>query len=71
MSKEFDTHVFGQLVKLRFKLFADFDVPSQQSSMVLNTYGVKVISGEDFLLASELANPTEARAIHSLTYTHA
>jgi hypothetical protein len=44
VGKDFGSHVLGQFGKLRLKLVADFDVPSHQSIMACNTYGVKIIS---------------------------
>jgi hypothetical protein len=45
VSKDFGSYILGQPLKLRFKLVADFDIPSHQSIMSNNTYGIKLISG--------------------------
>jgi len=44
MGKNLDSHVLGQIFKLRPELVADLDIPSHYSIMALNTYGVKIIS---------------------------
>lgn len=45
VGQDFDSYVFGQLLKFRLELVADFDVPCHHSIMTCNTYGVKIISG--------------------------
>ena len=47
MGKDFGSHVFGQFLKLRFELAADFDVPTHDPIMTWNTYGYEIISDLD------------------------
>lgn len=44
MGKDFGSHVLGQLLKLRFELVAEFDLPSHEPIMTCNTYEFKIMS---------------------------
>ena len=43
VGKDFRPYVLRQFFKLRFELVADFDIPSHESIMACNTYGIKIM----------------------------
>jgi len=43
VGEDFGSNVLRQFRKLRLELVADFDVPSHESIMAYNTYGLKFI----------------------------